>query len=94
MDDKKTDIQRIFNLCLDIQMQGNGENGFPYVSFGTSNYGTFANVYIMENGFEKDKVFSAYYDLEEPVTRVDCKRYLEELLNRIQPGLGCNPVQE
>ncbi|MGC4018365.1 MAG: hypothetical protein QM793_03480 [Muricomes sp.] len=91
-EDKKA-IHKIFNLCVEIQSKGEGEEGFPFIHFLTSNYGTPATVWIMENGFEKDKKFdSVYYLSGEPQVYLECERHLKRLLRRIKEDrLCCTP---
>ena len=86
MEDKKKSIQRIFNLCLEIQMKGEGVDGFPFVSFSSSNYGTLADVYVMLGGFKKDGAYDATYKLDEPISRLNCEFQLEAILKALNGG--------
>lgn len=90
MEGKKKSIQRIFNLCLEIQTRGEGVDGFPFVSFSSANYGNLADVYIMENGFKKDGTYDASYNLDEPISRINCEFQLKEILKALKGGdLDC-----
>ena len=44
-------IHELLSLCMEIQEHGYGENGYPYVGFEASNYGTSIEVRIMDDGF-------------------------------------------
>ena len=86
MDDKKAAIQRIFKLCLEIQTRGEGVDGFPLVSFSSANYGNLADVYVMLGGFSKEKQYDATYNLDEPITRINCEKQLEAILKAVKGG--------
>ncbi|MGC4020395.1 MAG: hypothetical protein QM793_15025 [Muricomes sp.] len=92
-EDKKA-IHKIFNLCMEIQSKGKGEEGFPYIHLETSNYGHPAIVWIAENGFEEGKGYDLVVHClsKEPQDYLECERHLKRLLRRIKEDrLCCTP---
>lgn len=81
-------IHELLNMCLKIQMGGEGEKGYPFVYFGCSNYGTNLHIVIDDNGFKKESFDSGsgyFFDLNRINERTynNCKAHLEELIGRL-----------
>lgn len=85
---EKMKIFELLSLCMEIQEHGHGENGYPYVGFETSNYGTSIEVRIMDDGFRSvhgyDAIYSFAFDRISERTYSNCKKYLDDLRKKVQ----------
>lgn len=81
-------IHELLSLCMEIQEHGYGENGYPYVGFETSNYGTSIEVRIMDDGFRSghgyDGIYSFAFDRISERTYSNCKKHLDDLRKKVQ----------
>lgn len=81
-------IHELLSLCMEIQEHGYGENGYPYVDFEASNYGTSIEVRIMDDGFEPDHGYDGIYrfafDRISERAYNNCKKHLIDLRKKVQ----------
>lgn len=80
-------IHELLRFCLMIQEGGEGRDGYPYVSFQTSNYGTQFEISIMDNGFKKDTGYDGMYEFQfdhmGERTYKNCKEHLQDLIRKV-----------
>lgn len=81
-------IHELLCLCMEIQEHGYGENGYPYVDFEASNYGTIIEVRIMDDGFNPghgyDGIYRFAFDGISERTYNNCKKHLIDLRKKVQ----------
>lgn len=77
-------IHELQKLCLQIQMHGEGENGHPYVSYCSSNYGSGLEVYIEDDGFNPEKPYDGNYHLTKWNVDTDTYKACREHLLRLK----------
>jgi len=79
-------LHQLFDLCLQIQQAGEGENGFPYISLDISNIGHEVSINIMDDGFSEEAEYSGRYELKfdgKPARRyMECENHLNELITK------------
>lgn len=80
----KEKIHEILDLCLEIQMRGEGGNGFPYVCLDVSNYGSAVCIYCMEKGFQKNAKYDLYKILSFNSAQEEYDHVIEYLKNLLQ----------
>lgn len=82
-------IKILLDKCLYIQRKGHGNDGFPYVDFETSNYGSELIIRLIANGFIAkggyDYVYEAKLNDDAMSTHdyMDCIEYLDKLIARV-----------
>lgn len=82
-------IKILLDKCLYIQRKGQGNDGFPYAAFETSNYGSELIIRLIANGFSSkagyDYVYEAKLNDDAMSTHdyMDCIEYLDKLIARV-----------
>lgn len=83
MNDK---IMELFGIVLKIQSEGVGQEGYPYINFTSSNYGSFVEIQIKDNGFGCSSGYDGVYIFDKNYfserTYQNCKEHLEELVRK------------
>lgn len=80
----KEKIHEILDLCLEIQMRGYGEKGFPFVCLQVSNYGYYIHLYAMDKGFSPVKKYDLDEELDSNFTQEEYDHVIEYLKNLLQ----------
>lgn len=89
---KRKKLHKLLDAVLDITDGGEGVGGYPYVAFGLTNFGTPAEIYIMDNGFVSLSGYDGHYcffgdDLaDDKQTYKDCMAHLKRLKKGIDNG--------
>lgn len=88
--ERKYRIRKIFNLCLEIQESGRGENGHPLVQLEIGNYGSPVIVWVMDNGWSDEGGYDGqHYPLDSDDKYAACVSHLKKLLLKIKEGKPC-----
>lgn len=83
-------LHKILTLVLEITERGQGENGYPYVSLGISNYGYPIWVVAKNNGFSPDGKYDIDIFVESDADADKAIEALEELLKKAVDKIGEN----
>lgn len=83
-------LHKILTLVLEITERGQGENGYPYVSLGISNYGYPIWVVVKNNGFSPDGKYDIDIFVESDADADKAIEALEELLKKAVDKIGEN----
>ena len=87
--ERKYRIRKIFNICLEIQESGKGENGHPMVEFECKNHGSPTIVWIMDNGWTDKGFDGVYYPCDSDDEYSKCVNHLKRLLRKIKEDKTC-----
>lgn len=84
---ERKEIIEIVNLALDIQLKGEGVDGFPYVYVNISNYGSYFSIMVQDGGFQKNNYDGNYiFGLHGENSKCDleqCREHLLKLKERV-----------
>lgn len=83
-------LHKILTLVLEITERGQGENGYPYVSLGISNYGYPIRFATKSNGFSPDSKYDIETFIENDADADKAVEALEELLKKAVDKIGEN----
>lgn len=78
-------IRELMMMCLRIQTRGYGANGYPFVEFKTSNFGSNVSIYICDKGFPEStescdgEYHFKFSDFSERKYQI-CKSHLRDLI--------------
>lgn len=79
-------IHTLLDLCLDIQENGEGKNGYPYIDFCCTNHGTDISILIQDSGFNRGSYDGEYrFDFANisPRTYENCRQHLLDLRKQV-----------
>lgn len=85
---------KILTLVLEITERGQGENGYPYVSLGISNYGYPIWLLAKDNGFMPEDKYDIDIFIENDADADKAIEALEELLKKAVDKIGENDSEE
>ena len=83
-------LHKILTLVLEITERGQGENGYPYVSLGISNYGYPIWFTAKSNGFSPEGKYDIDTFIENDTDADKAIEVLEELLKKAVDKIGEN----
>lgn len=83
-------LHKILTLVLEITERGQGENGYPYVSLGISNYGYPIWFAAKNNGFSPEGKYDTDIFVENDADADKAIEALEELLKKAVGKIGEN----
>ena len=79
-------IHELLDLCVDIQKNGRGVDGYPYVFFSSGNYGTNLSIMIDDNGFSEEGYDGEYrfeFSHMSDRTYENCRQHLLDLRKKV-----------
>lgn len=84
----KEKIHELLDMCLDIQMNGHGTEGYPYIYCVICNYGTEIEICIKDNGFNEKAGYDGKYnfDFNHISERMykNCREHLYDLKEKVE----------
>lgn len=87
-------LHKILTLVLEISERGEGVDGYPYVSFGISNFGFPVLLTAMNDGFSPMGKYDIDIFVESDADADKAIEALEELLKKAVDKIGENGVEE